>query len=580
MIQQIKKLLPYLKPYKYKFVISSLCMVGVSVLTAVTRWLLKPLVDRIFVSKDIKLLMWLVVLIPILYLLNGMLAYIKSYINIFIANNIVKNLREDTYKRLQEISIDYFITKTSTGATIAKLTNDLNNIFLLLSKVPTVIVTDTLTIVGLVIVLFYLSAKFAILSLIVLPIALFPIYIFSKKLRKYSQTAQTEIANLYKNLQESISAISITKVFCQEKKEIKNFSNTNTKVYSSILKFSKTELLSSPVMEFIGALGVAVVLFLGGNDVISGRWTPGGFFAFLAVVLSFYQPLKRISEINPIIQQGVVSITRVFSILEHKSSIIEIPNPMIAKFEKNIRFHNVSFSYDGNKKIINNINFEIKKGQKVAIVGPSGAGKSTIVNLLLRFYDVSSGGIFIDNIDIKNFSLSSLRKLFGVVTQDTFLFNNTIKYNISYGLQEEVTEEELVRVTKLAYIYETIQNLPDKFDTVVGERGYTLSGGERQRLAIARVLLTNPEIFIFDEPTSALDAESEFIVMKAIENVISQKTVILITHRLNLVTKFDYIYVFSNGEIVEHGTHQELLSNGKFYPVLLSLQQLPISNNN
>jgi subfamily B ATP-binding cassette protein MsbA len=548
-------------------------MLNVAILTAVSRYLLKPVIDEVFSYKDTKQLSLLVFAIPGVYLLNGIFVYLKNYITIYIANNVVKNLRQDTYKRLQTISIDYFIVKSSTGKTISKLTNDLNNIFLMLSKTPSVLVTDLITIIGLIFVLFYLSVKFAILSLLVLPIALFPIYIFSKKLRYYSKKTQSEIANLYKNLQESISAISLTKMFNQEKREIENFNNINTKVYSAILKFSRTELLSSPIMEFIGAIGVAVVLFLGGNDVINGRWTAGGFFAFLAAALSFYQPLKRVAEVNPLLQQGIVSLERVFGIIEQQSSVVEVANSVEAKFSKLIKFNKVSFSYDGKKEVIKNINLEIPFGKKVALVGPSGAGKSTILNLLLRFYDVNSGEILIDDVNIKNFSLNSLRKLFGVVTQDTFLFNDTLRYNITYG-KPDASEEEIVRVTKMAHIYDTIQKLPQKFDTVVGERGYALSGGERQRIAIARALLIDPKIFIFDEPTSALDAESESIVMQAIENATETKTVLLITHRLNLVTHYDYIYVFSNGEIIEQGTHQELLKIEKFYNSLINLQQI------
>ncbi len=575
-MKQIKKLLKYIEPYKKQIFVSIFCMLNVAILTAFSRWLLKPVIDEIFYSKNIKLLSLIVFAIPAVYLLNGIFIYFKNYITIYVANNIVKTLREETYQHLQKISIDYFITKSSTGKTISKLTNDLNNIFLMLSKIPSVLVTDLITIVGLIFILFYLSVKFALLSLIVLPIALLPIYIFSKKLRHYSRKTQSEIGNLYKNIQESISAIGLTKAFSQEKREINNFNITNTKVYNAILKFSRTELLSSPIMEFIGALGVGLVLFLGGMDVINGKWTPGGFFAFLAAVLSFYQPIKRFAEANPLFQQGIVSLERVFGIMEQESSVIEVETPLEAQFSKLIKFDNVTFSYNKDnrrKNIIKNINLEIPFGKKIALVGPSGAGKSTILNLLMRFYDIDDGNIFIDGKNIKQFSLNSLRKLFGVVTQETFLFNETIKYNITYG-RENVTEEEIINATKMAYIFDMIDNLPQKFDTIVGERGYTLSGGERQRIAIARAILKNPQIFIFDEPTSALDAESESIVMKAIYNIVKYKTVLLITHRLNLVSNFDYIYVFSDGEIIEQGQHQQLLKEGKFYASLVSLQQI------
>jgi subfamily B ATP-binding cassette protein MsbA len=571
-MEKFKKLVPYIKPYYGKFFISAICMLFVAVFTALSRWLVKPVVDKIFYYKDLKLLSLIVVAIPLVYLLNGVFNYLKNYISIWIANSVVRKLRYDLFHHLQNISIDYFIMKSTTGKTLTKLTNDLNNVFLMLSKVPTVLITDTISVIGLIFVLFYLSIKFALISLIALPIALLPIYIFTKKLRYYSKRIQTEITNLYNNIQESISAIFVTQIFNQQNREIKNFDEVNNKVYSAILKFARTEYLSSPIMEFIGAVGVAVVILIGGRDVILGRWTPGGFFAFLATVLSFYQPLKRIAEINPTIQQGLVSLERIFEILEQRSSVVEVKEPKIAKFEDKIIFKNVKFGYVKDNIVLDNINLQIKKGQKVAIVGPSGSGKSTILNLLLRFYDVNEGEILIDGVNIKNFSLISLRKLFGVVVQETFLFNNTIRYNITYG-KEDATEEEIIKVAKMAYIYDTIMKLPQKFDTIIGERGYSLSGGERQRIAIARALLTNPQMFIFDEPTSALDVESENIVLQAIKNVVLSKTVLLITHRLNLVVDFDYIYVFSKGKIVAEGKHEELLKN-KFYASLVNLQSI------
>ncbi|MEN3013900.1 MAG: ABC transporter ATP-binding protein [Endomicrobiia bacterium] len=573
-MSRLKFLFKYLKPYINRVIISIVCMLFVALLTSASRWLIKPVVDKIFFEKNLNNLYILVVIIPVIYLFIGIFTYLKNYLNTWVANNVTKNLREDLYKHLQNISIDYFITKSTTGHTISRLTNDLNNIFFMLSKSPAVLITDSITMLGLIFVLFYISIKYAILSLIVLPLALFPVHIFTKKLRYYSRKSQQEIANLYNNLQESISAIFLTQVFNQQQKEFKNFKNFNDKVYIATKKFSKVEFLSSPVMELIGAIGVSIVILLGGYDVIQNKWTPGSFFAFLATVLSFYQPLKRISEINPILQQGISATERILEIFNQQSSVTEVSFPKDAKFTSEILLRDVSFSYkDSDEYILKGINMKISKGKKIAIVGPSGAGKSTILNLLLRFYDVKEGEILIDGINLKEFSLASVRKLFGVVTQDTFLFNNTIWYNLTYG-NENVEEKDVIEATKMAYIYDFINTLPEKFNTIVGERGYSLSGGERQRIAIARALLKNPEIFIFDEPTSALDAESESIVFSAMKNVFSLKTVILITHRLNLVVDFDYIYVISNGRIVEEGTHEELIKLKGFYFSLINYQKI------
>lgn len=572
-MNKFKFLFSYLKDYKTKFIISAVCMLTIAALTSGSRLLVKPVVDKIFYVKDIKLLIVLVVIIPFVYLLIGIFTYVKNYTNIQIANDVIRRLRLDVFGHLQHISIDYFILKSSTGHTLARVTNDLNNVFNMISKTPSVLIADIATLIFLVFVLFYLSVKFALLSLLVLPLALYPVYFFTEKLRRYSKRLQREIAELYNNLQESISAIFVTQIFNQQEREIQKFKVFNDKVYTAIKKFARVDYLSSPVMEFIGALGVAVVILIGGKDVISGKWTPGSFFAFLATVLSFYQPLKRISEINPIIQQGLTSLERVLEILEQKSSVVEKTTPLQASFRDEIEFKNVTFSYDRNIPVLQNINLKIKKGQKIAIVGPSGAGKSTILNLLLRFYDVQEGEILFDGINIKEFSLESLRKLFGVVVQETFLFNDTIWYNLTYG-NPYATEQQVIEATKMADIYDFIMSLPQKFNTVVGERGYSLSGGERQRLAIARALLKDPEILLFDEPTSALDAESETVVLNAMKKLYSTKTIILITHRLNLVTDFDHIYVFSEGKIVEQGTHSELILQNGFYSSLVKLQGL------
>ncbi|MCS7150850.1 MAG: ABC transporter ATP-binding protein/permease [Endomicrobia bacterium] len=572
-MNKIKFLLSYIKDYKSKFVVSVICMLLTAGLTSGSRLLIKPVVDKIFYIKDIKMLSTLVLIIPLVYFLIGLFNYIKNYTNIQIANDIVRRIRLDVFKHLQHISIDYFVMKSSTGHTLARLTNDLNNMFNMLSKTPSVIIADLTTLVGLIFVLFYLSVKFALLSLIVLPLALYPVYFFTKKLRNYSKRMQKEISGLYNNIQESISAIFLIQIFNQQEREIAKFKNFNDKVYTAIKKFARVEYLSSPVMEFIGAIGVAIIILIGGKDVISDKWTPGAFFAFLATVLSFYQPLKRISEINPTIQQGLVSIERITEILEQKSSVEEISTPLDAQFKEKIEFRNVNFSYTRDVEILKNLYFEIKKGERIAIVGPSGAGKSTILNLLLRFYDVQDGEILIDGINIKNFSLKSLRKLFGVVVQETFLFNDTIWYNLTYS-NPDATEQEVIEATKNADIYDFIMSLPEKFNTIVGERGYTLSGGERQRLAIARALIKKPEILLFDEPTSALDAESESIVLNAMKKLYFTKTIILITHRLNLVTDFDKIYVFDNGKIVEQGSHMELMLQNGFYSSLVKLQNL------
>jgi subfamily B ATP-binding cassette protein MsbA len=571
-MRELRRLLPLLKPHGPALVLAVVCSGVVAALTAVRTYLIKVVFDRGFAAGDLAMLGMMTLAIPGLYLAAGALTYLKNLIHVRIGNSIATELRERVYRHLQRIPVDYFVSRSSTGATIAKLTNDLANIYQMVYRVPSALVVDLVTVIGLVVVLFVLSAKFAMLTLVVLLFALAPVVVFSRKLRHYSRANQMEVANLYRNLQESISAISLTRTFVQEDREISRFSRINGAVYTAVRKFARTELMSSPMMEFIGAVGVALALYLGGVDVVAGRWTQGSFLAFIAAALSFYQPVKRLTDINPLLQQGVVAIERVFGILDQQSRVVEQPVPRAATCTESIVFRGVSFSYDGRRRILDRVDLRIGAGERVAVVGPSGAGKSTLVNLLLRFNDPSDGSILLDGVDIRACSLASLRRLFGVVTQDTFLFNETLRYNIAYGAPG-ASEERILAAARAAHLGALLERLPDGLDTLVGERGHALSGGERQRIAIARALLIEPPVLVFDEPTSALDAESESVVMKAIEESSASRTVLLITHRLNLAGTADRVYVVDAGRIVQAGTPRELASTDGMFRTLLALQQ-------
>jgi subfamily B ATP-binding cassette protein MsbA len=423
-------------------------------------------------------------------------------------------------------------------------------------------------------ILFYLNWKFALISVVVFPVASLPLAQFSSKMRHASREGQKQMGEIYASLQETLAGISIIKAYMQENTEIERFKAENEKFYHTQQKFIRVDARSSPIMEFIGSLAVAFVLWYGGNDVINGVWTAGSFVAFLTAAFSLYQPLKNFSQTNSLIQLAYAGTERIFEILDEKSTIIDLPNAgTLDVFRNEITYKNLSFKYPEKKDILTNINLTIKKGEIIAIVGPSGSGKTTLSNLLLRFYDPYAGEVLIDGYNIKNLTISSLRTHIGVVPQETLLFNESVRYNIVYG-RKDASEEDLISAAKAANAYQFISRMPKGFDTVIGERGMRLSGGERQRLAIARAILKNPPILVLDEATSSLDAESEKLVQEAIENLMVNRTVIMIAHRLSTVKKADRIIVLDKGRIVEEGSHERLLSNEGVYSRLHNLQIL------
>jgi len=566
-----QKLFEYFKPYLPRFIFALFCMACVSLLNGASRLLIKPMIDKVFINKEITTLFYIVLAIPAIYLLLGVFNYAKTYLMAYIAQRITLEIRNKTYEHLHLLSLDFY-TKGSTGNLMSRLTNDIMAIQTALNKAPATIVCDGLTVIVLIGILFYLHWKFALVSLIVFPIASIPIIKFSQRMRQLSKQSQKQMAEIYINLQESISAINVTKAFNRETTEIERFRKTNKKFYDTIIRFIKTEAFSSPVMEFIGALALAIVLFFAGKDVITGVWSAGSFFAFFGSAFSIYQPLKNFAALNPQIQQALSAAERVFELLQEKPKVIEMPSAYpLPPLKEKISYENVYFSYNGKNYILEDISFSIRSGEIVAIVGPSGSGKTTIANLLLRFYDPTSGKISIDGHDIKNVSIKSLRDQIGLVTQEVVLFNETVKYNIAYG-KFDATEEEIINSAKLAYAHDFIMKMPQGYDTIVGERGVLLSGGEKQRIAIARAIIKNPKILILDEATSALDAESEMLIQEALEKLMKNRTTLIIAHRFSTIKKSDRIIVIDQGKIVDIGTHEELFKKEGLYRKLHQLQ--------
>jgi len=565
-----RRLLEFVKPYWRRLAGAMVCMLMVSGATSASAFLVKPVLDDIFFKKDLFMLKLLPFAIIALFLIKGIFDYGQSYLMSYVGQRIIADLREKIYNHLQSLSLSFF-TRHPTGVLMSRIINDVNLVQGAVSEAVTGLIKDFFTILGLVVVVFYRDWKLALVAMVVFPLAIYPLVKFGRKLRSYSYRSQTTMGDISAILMETISGNRIVKAFNMEDYERKRFAGENRKLFNLLMKSVRVRALSHPLMEFLGGVGIAFIVFYGGYNVIKGVATPGTFFSFLAALLMLYEPVKRLSGVNNTIQQGLAAASRIFEVLD---AVPEIRNKPGAKplhsITQGIEFQDVSFRYE-EEWVLKNISLQIKVGEVVAFVGASGGGKTTLLNLLPRFYDVSSGRILIDGVDIRDYTIESLRSMIGIVTQQTILFNDTVKNNIAYGKMGEPMEE-IIKAAQAANAHGFIQNLPQGYDTIIGEQGIKLSGGERQRISIARALLKNAPILILDEATSSLDSESEVEVQKALEYLMQGRTTLVIAHRLSTVRRADRIVVISNGTIKEIGTHEELLEKNGEYKRLYLMQ--------
>lgn len=560
-----------IRPHRGRLLLAILGMAAVSVFSAAQAYMVKPLLDEIFFKKNQPMLNLLPLALVMIFLLKGVFYYCYSYLIEQTGHRVIMEIRIKVYAHIQSLPLSFF-NKTTTGELISRLTSDVGLMQAGVSSVLVGIMKDFFTVAGLLGVIFYQDWRLALLSLTILPLAVLPIYKIGKKFREISTKTQEVSAVVLSFLQETLTGTRIVKAFCREEYEVGRFTATVKQLYDSWLRDVQVKSLSHPIMEIIGGICMAGIIWYGGRQVLQGTSTPGTFFSFITALIMIYEPIKGLSRVNNPIQHGMASAHRVFTLLDIKSDIIDKHDAIkLSTFTKEIELQNVHFHYAGEEDVIKGITFTVTAGEIVALVGTSGGGKTTLTDLIPRFYDVTGGSIKIDSHDIRDITLHSLREQIAVVTQHTILFNDTIKNNIAYG-DPTRTDEEIKTAAKAANALNFIQKLPKGFDTIIGESGSRLSGGQRQRISIARALCKNAPILILDEATSALDTESERELQKAIENLMQGRTTLVIAHRLSTIRNADRIIVIQNGTIIEQGRHEELLATGSAYKKLHLMQ--------
>ncbi|MFL3052779.1 MAG: ABC transporter ATP-binding protein [Candidatus Neomarinimicrobiota bacterium] len=507
------------------------------------------------------------------FFIKNIFLYLKNILLYMVQLNIVKDIRDRLYVHIQGLSLSYF-HKEKTGSITSTIINDVEQLQGSLSVAFQKLFVEPINILTFATLLFIISWKLALIAIIIIPLAGIAIIAIGKSIRRKSRRTQKKISHIMQILSETLGSIRIVKAFVNEKEEIKKFSKETLNYLNLHLKRARLDLIAAPITESFGVVIGVILLWYGGSEVILEKGLiPEDFIRFILILFAILGPIKQMSNVNLKIQAGAASAERIFTLLDTEPQIVEVKNPInIVEFKDSLKFSNVYFEYlKGSGPVLENVNFEINKGEVVALVGPSGSGKSTIADLIPRFYDVSSGEITIDGANIKNTSLSSLRSNMGIVTQEVILFNDTIKNNISYA-QPDKSENVIKEAARAANALEFIEKTPEGFDTIVGERGVKLSGGQKQRIAIARALLKNPSILILDEATSALDTESEKRVQTAIESLMKDRTALVIAHRLSTVQNADKIIVIDKGKVAEIGSHESLFEKNGIYRRLYDLQ--------
>ncbi|MFK4476138.1 ABC transporter ATP-binding protein [Bacillus sp. RC206] len=579
----MNKLLQYLKPYKLSILIVILFAIGSAAFTIVGPKILGNATTKLFeglVSKvsgapgaaiDFTYIGNIVILLLGLYILSTVFGIIQGYIISGVAQKVSYNFRKEIDEKINRMPLKYF-DKTTHGEVLSRITNDVDTVSQTLNQSMSQIITSVITIIGVLIMMLSISWQMTLVALLILPVSMILIMAVVKRSQKYFKSQQEYLGHVNGQVEEIYSGHNIVKAFNKEEEEVKKFEKVNDTLYHSAWKSQFLSGMMMPIMTFIGNIGYVAVSILGGWLAVKRTIAVGDILAFVQYVRSFTQPIAQVAQIANVLQSTAAAAERVFEFLEEEEEVPEAENPVkLQKVQGEVTFQDVQFGYNPDKIIINNFSSNIKPGQKVAIVGPTGAGKTTIVKLLMRFYDINSGAICIDGHDIKDFTREDLRNMFGMVLQDTWLFNGSIMENIRYG-RLDATDEEVIEAAKAAHVHNFVKTLPNKYQMELNEEASNVSQGQKQLLTIARALIADPKILILDEATSSIDTRTEVLIQKAMENLMEGRTSFIIAHRLSTIRDADLILVMKDGDIVEQGNHEELLKADGFYASLYNSQ--------
>lgn len=569
-INSYKRLLSYLWPYKKLLILSVVFMLFVALSNLVVPWIIKDVIDQVLEQKDMQMLYLVIIAILVTFFIRALTTFGHRYLMGYIGQAVIMDIRNVLYHHLQVLSISYY-DRRRTGDIMSNLTNDI-------TALQTAIVVDFISLVqesaifiGSFASMIYLQWKLTALCLVIVPLVSYVIKFFGRKLHTSGRVVQECLADVTSMLQETIQGVRIVRSFNRGAYEEKRFEKINRSSFSATVRSIRQQSQMTPFVEFLAAIAVCAIIWYGGVSVIDGVMTTGELIAFLIYAINLANPTRRVAESVGNIQKSLAAADRVFAILDEKPEVQDKLGVEPIKVEKGkVEVKHVAFSYEKGNPVLTDLDFVAEAGQTIALVGPSGSGKTTVANLLPRFYDVESGSICIDGVDIRDVTLGSLRENIGLVPQDTLLFNTTIKENVLYG-KLDATDEEVWAAVKAANAEKFIKELPHGIDTKVGDRGLVLSGGQRQRIAIARAILKDPAILILDEATSALDTESEKIVQDALDKLMVGRTSFVIAHRLSTVKNADQILVLNNGHIEERGTHEELMDRNGLYHELYTM---------
>ena len=565
------RILSYIKPYMHRLIFAMFCTIMAAAGNLYIPWIIKDMIDEVLADKNGTMLNWIAASIIAIFVVRGLFWYGQNYLMSYVGQSVIIDIRAAVFKKLQRLSVSFY-DKNKTGTIMSYVTNDVNALQSAMVENTIEMITEGFILIGSVVAMIYLDWRLTLFTVCTFPVVLWFMEFFGKKIRKTGGRIQECTADITSVLQDSVASARVIKSFVREDYEVDRFDVENRANFRANMKNAQLMATLTPVVELVAAIGVTMIIWYGGNNVINGTITAGSLVAFLTYAVNISNPIKRLTRVIGNIQKALAAAQRVFMIIDMPEEIAESRDAkQLPEVSGKVEFQNVSFAYDDKGNVITDLSFSVKPGEVIAIVGPSGAGKSTIANLLPRFYDVNKGDIKIDGHSVREVTLDSLREQVGIVPQETMLFNGSVYNNILYG-RLDATKEEIEAAAKAANAHDFIMQLTDGYETKLGDRGVNLSGGQRQRIAIARAILKNPRILILDEATSALDTESERVVQEALDRLMVGRTSFVIAHRLSTVKNADKILVLEKGNLVESGTHDELLALDGLYAHLYKIQ--------